>query len=118
MISREVADEFADLVRQALQERFKDDLVFDPIVVEPAIDHYGDEYLDIFVVYQGEYKKLDTCWTLGLPAILDWRLVELRVCNVPVISYVEKKEWQKVFKGKHPKASELVSTVNAKTVAK
>ena len=106
MISREVADEFADLVRQALEERFKDDLVFDPIVVEPIIGHYGDEYLDTFVVYQGEYKKLDPGWTLTLPRLLEPEMIRLGVSTVPFFSYVPKDEWEEVFHCEHPRANE------------
>ena len=54
MVSREVTDEVARVVGKSLKEQFKDDLVFDPILVEPAVDHDGDEYLDIFVIYNGE----------------------------------------------------------------
>ena len=106
MISRDVAEEFAELVRQVLEERFKDDLVFEAIVVEPFIGYYGDEYLDTFVVYQGEYKKLDPGWTVTLPRLLEPDMVRLGVSTVPMFSYVPKDEWEEVFHCKHPRVNE------------
>ncbi len=106
MISGEVAAEVEELVGLSLRERFAGDLIFDPIVVQPAIDHYGDEYLDIFVVYKGGYEKLDLQWTLRFPIFLQSKLSELGVrCN-PLVSYVEKSEWEEVFHSKHPRADE------------
>lgn len=106
MISREVADKFAGLVRNALEERFKDDLTFESIVVEPFIGHYGDEYLDTFVVYRGEYKKLDPGWTITLPRLLEPEMARLGVSTVPIFSYVPKNEWEEVFHSEHPRANE------------
>ncbi len=108
MISREIADQAGKLVEQALRERFQDTLVFDPIVVEPAIDHCGDEYLDIFVVYEGPYEALDPDWTVEMDRWLWDELADmgLTMVRVPSHSFVTKNEWAKVFRGKHPKAYE------------
>ena len=42
-----------------LTEPFQDEFVFDPIVVRPEIDHDGDEYLEIYVVFDRDQKNLD-----------------------------------------------------------
>ena len=105
MISREVADEVGKLVENSLHERFKDDLIFDPIIVEPVLDHDGDEYLDIFIVYDGDYQKLDPSWTVGLTVRLREELLDLGVTTVCGHSFVPKDEWKQVFKGKYPKAA-------------
>ena len=105
MISREVADEVGRLVGKSLHERFQDDLIFGPIVVEPTIDHDGDEFLDIFIVYDGDYKKLDPGWTVGLTVRLREELLALGVNTVCGHSFVPKEEWKRVFKGKHPRAA-------------
>ena len=106
MISREVAAEVGKLVGHSLREHFKDEFVFDPIVVQPAIDHDGDEYLDIFIIYEGDYKKLDPRWTVGLTVRLREELLALGVNTVCGHSFVPKDEWKGVFKEKHPKAYE------------
>ena len=106
MYSREVADKVGKLVGDSLREHFKDEFVFDPIVVQPAIDHDGDEYLDIFIIYEGDYKKLDPGWSSGLPMLLRPDLLELGVTSVPYHSFVPKSDWKEVFKEKHPRAYE------------
>ena len=105
MYSREVADKVGKLVGDSLRERFKDEFVFDPIVVEPAIDHDGDDYLDIFIIYEGDRKRLDPGWTVGLTVRLSDELLSLGVNTVCGHSFVPKNEWEQVFKGKHPKAA-------------
>ena len=58
------------IVRDDLEGHFKDEFVFDPIVVEPAIDEFGDgtgeTYLRIVVVFNGDQNRLDPGWTSGL----------------------------------------------------
>ena len=102
MISESVADEVANLVETHLKERFKDEFVFDPIIVEPQIDHDGEEYLDIFIVFSGDQKKLDPDWTLGLVGLIRPKLIEMGVSTVPSKSFVEKSEWEEIFHGKYP----------------
>lgn len=97
----------AKLVGDALRERFKDDgLVFDPIIAERAVDHYGDEYVDIFVIFDGDQKKLDARWINGLWMMLDPEMEELGITSVPGISFVEKSEWAEVFHGQYPRPYE------------
>jgi hypothetical protein len=107
MISKTVTNEVADAIGKALRERFKDKFVFDPIIVEPAISHYGDEYLDVFIIFDGDQKKLDAHWTAGLTVLLGPKLDELGVDSVPVVSYVEKSEWEEVYHGEYPRMDEL-----------
>ena len=104
MIGREVADKVGEMVGRSLRERFKDDFVFDPIVVEPSIDHDGVEYLDIFIIYEGDYKKLDPGWSSGLPILLRPDLANLGITSIPCHSFVPRSEWKEVFKEQHPRA--------------
>ena len=92
-----VTDEVADIVRQNLEEKFGDTLVFDPIEVRPEIDHDGDEYLHIYMVYDGDRKLLDPAWTLGFTGLIWQKLIELGVESVPTLSFVEKSEWEEVY---------------------
>ena len=109
-ITREVTDAMAKLVGDALRERFKDDgLVFDPIIAERAIDHYGDgdEYVDIFVIFDGDQEKLDARWINGLWIMLDPQMEELGITSVPSLSFVEKSEWADIYKCQYPRRDEL-----------
>ncbi len=69
------------IVRETLAERFTDDeFVFDPIVVVPLVDEFGDgdgeEYLRIIIVFDGDQKRLDPGWTSGLIRRLEPKLIE------------------------------------------
>ena len=107
-ITREVTDAVAKLVGDALRERFKDDgLVFDPIIAERAVDYYGDEYVDIFVIFDGEQKKLDARWINRLWIMLDPQMEELGLAAVPSLSFVGKSEWADIYKCQYPRRDEL-----------
>lgn len=98
-ITKEVAEKVADIVKQTLAERFTDDeFVFDPIIVQPKIDHYGDEYMRIIIVFDGDEESLDPDWTLGLIGrILPKMEAEgIHVTNVPGKGFVEKSEWEEL----------------------
>ena len=51
-------NKIADIVREMLTERFHDEFVFSPIIVEPRIDHDGDEYLHTYIVFDGDQNRL------------------------------------------------------------
>ena len=82
-INTDIPDKVAGIVKDLLTERFRDEFVFHPIVVRPEIDHDGDEYLEIYVVFDGDQKNLDPGWTLGLSGRI-WPEVEaMGVPGVP-----------------------------------
>ena len=91
---KEVTDKVENIVRKALGERVEGQLVFDPIIVMPSIDHCGDEYLHIYVVVDGDYKLLDPGWTLGLPDLIFQQVEEGEVPGIPDDSFIPKSEWE------------------------
>ena len=94
-ISAETMDQVAALTRKILEERFGDDFVFDPILVMSRIDHYGDEYVEIKVVYDGDMKNLDPGWTVGLSRRTWDALEALGVPGLPAgYGFVEKSDWE------------------------
>lgn len=80
-------------VRQLLESRFSNDFNFYPIVVRPCVDHDGERYLHMYIVFQGDQDKLDPAYTVTLPGRL-WTMVnDLDYPGVPVLSFVEESEW-------------------------
>lgn len=80
-------------IREKLTERFKDDFVFDPILVREEVDEYGAPYLHTYIVYDGDYRKWDARWRLALTRWV-WPLsIELGYDSVPIQSYIEKSDW-------------------------
>ena len=86
----------AGIVREKLDGWFGGDgLVFDPIVVIPRFDFNDEEYLHIYVIYDGEGEILDSDHTLSLPVLLRNEMTEDELPERCVLcfSYVEKSEW-------------------------
>ena len=97
-----VIDKVGQLVRRDLEERFKDEFVFDPIIVNPELDHYGDEFLHIYIIFDGDQKKLDTKWTIGLETRLLQELPEGELVHTPGHSLIPRSEWKGIYKERIP----------------
>ena len=91
---KEVTDKVENIVRKALKERFEDELVFDPIIVQPSVDHCGDEYLHIYIVVEGDYGLLDPRWTLGMSSMILDQMAEDEIPGIPDKSFIPKSEWE------------------------
>ena len=102
MIEAAVTDKVARIVEDLLDERFGDvdGLTIEQVKVIPKIDHDGDEYLHIYIVFDGDQKLLDPGWTLTISRRIAPQLMELGVENPPSRSFVEKSEWEEVLADK------------------
>lgn len=92
-MDKDVESRFAGFIRGKLEERFKDEFEFDPILVREEIDEYGDPYLHAYIVYKGDYGNLDTRWRLAFSWPLWGLSVELGYDNIPMESFIEKSDW-------------------------
>ena len=90
----EVLRKVENIVRTALEGRFKDEFVFDPIIAIPRIDPWGDERIEVYIVFDGDQKWLDPGWTLGLVGIILDQVTEDEVPNVPGKLFIGKSEWE------------------------
>ena len=86
-------ERIAELFRQHLEEKFAGDLEFTHIEIVPEEDYYGDPYLHAYIVYQGDFNKLDHRWLNGLARRMDPEIRELGLTRSPVESYIEQSEW-------------------------
>ena len=90
-VSAETMAQVAELTRELLEARFGDDFIFGPILVMSKIDQYGDEYVEIKTVYDGDRKNLDPGWTAGLSRRTREALDELGVPGLPAsFGFVKK----------------------------
>ena len=95
---QEVIEKVEEFVRKDMEERFKDGFVFDPIIVNPELDHYGDEFLHIYIIFDGDWSKLDTKWTIGIETRLLQELPEGELLHTPGHSLIPKSEWKSIYK--------------------
>ena len=77
-------DRVTDIVRELLVGRFGDAFEF---------DHDGDEYIHVYIVFDGDQSELDPSWTAGLSGRLRPHLVEMGFDSPPSKSFIEKSEW-------------------------
>ena len=95
--AQEVMERVEKFVRKDLEGRFKDEFVFDPIIVNPELDHYGDEFLHIYIIFDGDQKNLDPKWTVDIEGRLLDHLQEGELPHTPGHAFIEKSEWKEIF---------------------
>lgn len=89
-------DKVAGIVRRLLEERFNGKMVFDPILVQPEIDHDDEEYLHIYVVHDGKWEDqedADRAWKVGLLHLVLQEMPIDEMPAIPNVSFCEKTEW-------------------------
>ena len=104
------------IVRDTLAERFTpDELVFDPIVVEPAVDEFGDgdgsPYLRILIIFDGDRKHLHPSKTGSLIRHIRPRLIKEGIEEFPSPGFIGKSEWRSLY----PKFRRLHPEVKVET---
>ncbi len=100
---QELIEKVEDLVRKDLEGRFNDEFVFDPIIVNPELDHYGDEFLHIYIIFEfGDQKKLDPRWTIGIEERLQAQLPDVVLPYASGHAFIEKSEWKEVHREQIP----------------
>lgn len=82
-----------DKMKELLAQTFQGKIVFNPVTVEPATDHYGDDNLEIVVVYEGDDALLDPNELNAISSKLGDVLYKLGFLNIPVESYIAKDEY-------------------------
>ena len=81
-----------DNIKILLDQAFEGKIVFGPIKAELTVDQYGDDNLDITVVYEGDYELLDPEKLNSVSSELVNVLACLGFHNIPTESYIAKAE--------------------------
>ncbi len=103
-MTQEQNEKVQTIVRETIEERFSsDEFVFDPIVVVPMVDEFGSDasgetYLRIIIVFDGDQKQLDSSWTSSFIRRIRPKLIEEGIEEFPSPSWVEKSDWQHVYR--------------------
>lgn len=95
-ISCQALETVASIVEEVLTQRFEGEFVFEPIVVKPDVDEYGDDYLRILVIFDGDQGRLDPSWTSTMIRRIRPQMNKAGIPQFPNISYIEKSEWKKL----------------------
>ena len=81
-------------MRELLNQAFEGQISFDPISVEPRIDHDGENNIDIVVVFDGPESLLDVAKLNAVSVALGEALNRIGFYNVPVESYIAEDEYE------------------------
>lgn len=92
-----------DNISRLLDETFQGTLTFDPITVDPIVDFYGEDTLEIIVVYDGDYALLDPNKLNKIASELHDILYGMGFRNVALDSYISKDEYPEwLWMSNHP----------------
>ena len=93
-ITKDTTDRVAALIGDTLNGWFQPHLHFDPIVVRQSYDDwYGEDYLEAWIVWEGNHDYMDHSRINGLPLDIEPELDKLGV-NLSIHQhYVAKWEW-------------------------
>ncbi|MCY3691979.1 MAG: hypothetical protein OXI54_11220 [Chloroflexota bacterium] len=93
-ITKDITDQVAAIIGDTLNGWFQPHLNFDPIVVRQRYDDwYGEDYLEAWIVWEGNHDYMDHSRINDLPLDIEPELDELGV-NLSVHQhYVAKWEW-------------------------
>ena len=95
ILTPEVREKVKCFVWEDLNEGFGDEFIFDPIVLVPEVDVVtGDEYLHIWIVFDGNQDKLDSNWTVRLRVRLADKLEDMGIRPSFSTSYIGVDEWK------------------------
>ena len=76
-----------------LNQAFEGRVVFGPVKVESTADHYGEDNLNIVVVYDGDHDLLDPDKLNMVSTELTSILLAMGFRNIPTESYIDKNEY-------------------------
>ena len=97
-----------DNMRRLLDETFHGTIAFDPITVAPITDFYGEDNIEIIVVYDGDEGLLDPHKLNRISSDLDGILYGMGFTIVPKESYIAKDEYPEwLWMSNHPRPWEL-----------
>ncbi len=98
-LTPEIREEITKFILEYLHEGFQDKFVFDPVVIAREVDQYGDDYLRIWIVFDGNQDNLDPERTLALRVHLADTLDGMGIWPSFSTSYMGVDEWKYYGRG-------------------
>ena len=94
-IGKDVTEQVAGIIGDTLNGWFAGHLRFEPVVVRQRYDDWYDEdYLEAWIVWEGNHDKMDHLLTGGLPVAVEPRIDALGVDLRLHPRYIAKWEWE------------------------
>lgn len=94
-ITKDITDQVAAIIGDTLNGWFQPHLNFDPVIVRQRYDDwYGEDYLEAWIVWEGDHDYMDHSRTNGLSLDIEPQLDELGVDLFIHPHYIAKWEWE------------------------
>lgn len=94
-ITSDTTDRVAAIIGDTLNGWFQPHLHFDPIVVRQRYDDwYGEDYLEAWIVWEGDYAYMDHSRTITLYQFVEPLLDELGIDFRLHPHFIAKWEWE------------------------
>ena len=90
----EAIEKVREIFEETLNERYAGELVFDPIIVKPDVDCYGDDYVRVLLVVNGDTNLLDAEWNGTLIRRVGDKMAPAGIEEFPSPSFISKGEYQ------------------------
>ena len=98
-ITEELLEQIGEIAKIRLKEVYGDSLTFDPVFVERKFDFYGEDYMCIYVVFDGPEKVFKAKWGgLGVEWLIGPDLDKFGVKKTLSHSISKKSEWDALIK--------------------
>ena len=94
VISEKLMITARDSMRELLNQAFEAKINFEPINVEPRVDHDGEDNIGIVVVFNGPENLLDAAKLNAVSVALGDALGKVGFYNIPVESYIAEDEYE------------------------
>ena len=105
--TQETTEKVEKIIERLLAERFKDEVVFGPVIAQPDFDHDDDEILRICIVFDGEQKRLDPHWTNRIEEFVRQEIPEDDLPLYLSHMFEEKSEWEEFLEPKYRETGRL-----------
>ncbi len=96
-ITEELLEKIGEIVKIRLHEVYGDSLTFDPVFVERKFDFYGEDYMHIYIVFDGPEEVFEAKWDVGNEWLIGPDLDKLGVKKVLSHSISKKNEWDELI---------------------
>ena len=94
----EAMEKVRDIFAETLDERYAGELRFDPIIVKPDVDYYGDDYVRVLLVVNGDADLLDPEWNGTLIRRVREKMFDSGMTEFPSPSFISDSEYRSFSK--------------------
>ena len=94
MVNVDAKQRVREVIAAEFNGRHEGELIFDPIIVKPDVDHYGDEYYRVLVVVDGDDSLLDSAWLAGLITRVRDNLEQFGIVELVSPYLIDKAEYE------------------------